>query len=223
MAGRTKKPLGRREKALETRRAMLRAAQKLFRTRGFAGTTMQAIAKLSGVAVQTVYFTFGNKVAILHEAFGAAIVGVDGWDPRIVAEVERDTKRAFANHHVWYPAFEAAETPAKALAIFVDASLELLPRISPLVLAMAEAAAADTDARRQLELAEQRRVEGYELVAEVLAKRGGLKRGVTARRATDILLALVSAELFRTLSARGWTTAACRRFYLDVLGSELLR
>jgi AcrR family transcriptional regulator len=223
MARPSKTPVGRREKALATRRSMLRAAQKLFRERGFVGTTMQAIANEAGVAVQTVYFTFNNKVAILHEAFGAAVIGVDRWDPRIVAEVEKDTKRAFADYHAWFPAFEAAATPAEALAIFVDATLELLPRVAPLVPAMREAATADAVARKQLEIAERRRVEGYELVAEVLAKRGGLKRGVGTRRATDILLALVSADVFRSLTARGWTTSACRRFYLDVLGSELLR
>jgi hypothetical protein len=72
---------------------------------------------------------------------------------------------------------------------------------------MAEAAAADATARRNFEL----------------DTRGWLKRGLGVRRGTDILLAVASADVFRLLSGRGWTTRECRRFFLDVLRSQLVR
>jgi len=49
-------PLGRREKALVTRRRMLKAAYELFCEHGYATTTMDLIAKRADVAVQTLYF-----------------------------------------------------------------------------------------------------------------------------------------------------------------------
>src|SRR5262245_6712996 len=75
-------PSGRKEKALATRRRMLKAAYDAFCERGYAATTMNDIATRADVAVQTLYFTFHTKGAILEESVGAAIIGFDRWDPR---------------------------------------------------------------------------------------------------------------------------------------------
>src|SRR5579871_244008 len=55
----------RREQAGATRLAIVRAARQLFAQRGYAATTIEAIAAATGVAVQTVYATLGSKRAIL--------------------------------------------------------------------------------------------------------------------------------------------------------------
>src|SRR2546428_14162793 len=47
------------------RRAIAAAARKLFRVRGYARTTIEAIAQEAGHAVPTVYFHFGTKAAIV--------------------------------------------------------------------------------------------------------------------------------------------------------------
>jgi len=54
---------------------MVEAAYRLTSTRGYMETTMAAIAAEVGVAVQTVYFTFHNKPALLRAAFEFAIKG----------------------------------------------------------------------------------------------------------------------------------------------------
>src|SRR5688572_22206800 len=112
---------------------MLRAAGELFRARGYAATTMELIAERASVAVQTLYFTFHTKAAILEETVGASIIGFDDWDPRLEALVNAGPRNAFAEVHPWFSAFERARSQRAALAIFVDASVGILSRVAPLV------------------------------------------------------------------------------------------
>jgi AcrR family transcriptional regulator len=199
---------------------MLRAAYELFCDRGYVGTTMSAIAERAGMAVQTLYFTFNTKSALLEEAFGAAVVGFEHWEPRVVDAVSAGTPRDMIEVHPWYPEFRDAPTAAAALAVFVDASLPILERVGPLLIAMT--AAGDPDVTTVAEIAERRRVEGYAFVAEDLAERQGWRRGMTPQRATDILLCILSAETHTFLtSRRGWSQDACREWFLDVLCQQL--
>jgi AcrR family transcriptional regulator len=55
-----------------TREAVLRAAQALFETRGFAATTMDEIAAEAGVAKGAVYHHFASKEALFEAVFEAA-------------------------------------------------------------------------------------------------------------------------------------------------------
>jgi AcrR family transcriptional regulator len=216
-------PKGRREKALATRRRMLRAARDLFCERGFAGTTMELVAERAGVAVQTLYFTFHSKSALLEEAVGAAIMGFERWDPRVEADVSEDPRKAFAQHHAWFPKFLKAKTQVAALSVFVDAALEILERTAALALVLSSAAASDPELKAVAELGERRRVEGFALAAESIAKRGTLRRGVSVRRATDVMLTLLSAETYQHLCVRrGWSAADCRKWLVEVLTQQLL-
>jgi len=202
---------------------MLSAAYELFCTRGYAGTTMSLIADRARVAVQTLYFTFHTKGAIIAEVLGACILGFDRWDPRVEAAIATDPAKAFAEFHPWFPDFERAETQAEALSVFIAASVDILERVGPLALVMVAAAASDEQVRRVVDLGEQRRVEGFTVVAKKLASRGKLRRGVTLRRATDILLTILSAETHQQLAARrNWSSTECRRWFQDVLEQQLL-
>jgi AcrR family transcriptional regulator len=222
VTARTKpRPVSRRDKALATRRRMLRAAYELFCSQGYPATTMDLIADAAGVAVQTLYFTFHTKATILEETIGAAIMGFELWDPRVHIAVQSDPRKAFQELHPWFAAVQAAETPAQALAVFVEAAAEILSRVGPLVFAMAAASASDPWFKTAGEVAEHRRLLAYQLVVELLAKRG-LRRGVTVKRGTDILLAILSGETYLHLARRGWSKAACRAWYFDVLSQQLL-
>src|SRR4051794_2670222 len=97
---------GRKERALATRRGMLRAAYELFCERGYTSTTMGHIAARANVAVQTLYFTFHTKGVILEEAVGAAILGFDIWDPRARPVITNDPRAALEQFHPWFPAFD---------------------------------------------------------------------------------------------------------------------
>lgn len=75
----------REERAARTRSAVLAAATRLFRERGWAPTGMRDIAHAAGVAVETVYASFPSKVDLLVTALEEALVG----DPTAVPLTQR--------------------------------------------------------------------------------------------------------------------------------------
>jgi AcrR family transcriptional regulator len=199
---------------------MLRAAYRLFCARGYAATTIEAIAAEAGVAVQTVYFTFHTKSTVLAETVGAAVTGFDFWtgapaEPFDVVAVQHELLD-------WMADFHAAPDACAALAIYVHNGTEVLARIAPLTAAM-HAAAGDRDSARVIEVAERRRVATFRDAVEVLAaKPGGLRPGLSRRRAADILLALFSADLYRALVDRGWSPDECEDYLGRLLAEQLL-
>jgi len=207
-------------RALATRRRMVQAAYGLFCTHGYAGTTISAVAKQAGVAVPTVYYTFGTKAALLDETLGAAIVGFDLWrqpppEPIDITEL--------LPWHSWWAQFEAAPTPAGALDIFVTHGIQILQRVGPLIAAL-HGAAGDSEAAEVARTAEERRVDSYREAIRLLARKpGGLRRGMSVARATDIVVALFSAELYQALAdRRGWSHPLCLEFFREILTTQLL-
>ena len=67
-------------------------------------------------------------------------------------------------------------------------------------------------------------METYGVVMAIIAKKkGGLRSGVTVKRGTDILLTLLSGDVWHALtSSRGWSTKDARHFLLDALAHALL-
>lgn len=198
----------RRERTLATRRRMVGAAYRLFCENGYVATTMEAIAREAHVAVPTLYFTFRTKGAILGEALGAAVMGTD--------------EPLGPEGAPWYHAFEAEPDPRRALKILVENSTPILCRVGAL-LAATYAAAGDPEVASVHALGERRRHDGYRAVVQILARKGGLRRGLTVARATDILLVLLGPQLFDALAnGRGWSVAECDRWIVEVLSQQLL-
>src|SRR5258706_15698187 len=56
---------------------ILDAAQKLFAERGYAASTIESIASAAGVAVDTVYATFGSKREVLKSLLDVRVGGDD--------------------------------------------------------------------------------------------------------------------------------------------------
>ena len=220
-----KPPNARQVKAAQTRRRMLAAAYDQFCEHGYRATTMDAIAEQAGVAVQTLYFTFHTKGAILGEVLGAAVIGFHLWVPPR-EPVDAAAPETLGMFHGWFASFQAEPDARRALATFVDAGVDILERTAPLVAAM-QAAAGDPEAPAVLRLGEQRRAETFGALCSILAKKGpakkgGLRRGVTVARATDIFLTIFSDQTYQSLTARGWSPAACRRWFVEVLTHQLL-
>ena len=210
----------RAERALATRRRMVKAAYQLFCRHGYLGTTINAVATEAGVAVPTVYYTFGTKAALLAESLGAAIVGFDRWrepPPEPIDVVQ------MLPWHEWWAEFAAAPTSADALDVFISHGVGILQRVGPLVAAM-HGASGDADAAAVTATAEERRVDSYREAVRVIAgKPGGLRRGLSLTKATDIVVVLFSAELYQALAVgRGWPHSQCVHFFRLTLTAQLL-
>ena len=67
----------RREQARVTRLVVVEAARRLFLERGFAATTVPAVAAEAAVSVQTVYKVFGTKARLAKAVFDVSMAGDD--------------------------------------------------------------------------------------------------------------------------------------------------
>ena len=170
-------PSTRTDRALVTRRRMVRAAYDLFCERGYLGTTISEVARLAGVAVPTIYYTFGTKVVLLEESLGAAILGFDRWrEP----PADLDAAELLPWHH-WWAEFDEATTSGEAFDVFFTHGVGILQRVAPLVAAL-HGAAGDPEAAEVIRISEQRRVGAYrEAVGVMAAKPGGLRPGLSRR------------------------------------------
>ena len=108
----TVKPRAARTRA--TRRRIVDAAAELFVERGYGVTTLEQIAARAGVAVQTVYFHFGNKRTVLKEAVDVAAVG----DDEPVALLERP----------WLDELRAEPDPRRVVELWVATSTAIYTR-----------------------------------------------------------------------------------------------
>src|SRR5688572_15422015 len=97
----------RRAQAAATRRDILEAARRLFAERGYAATTMEAVAAEAGVALKTVYVAFETKSGLLRALWNHLLRGgrdevpiaQQEWYRDVLGEPdpERQVRRAFAH------------------------------------------------------------------------------------------------------------------------------
>jgi AcrR family transcriptional regulator len=114
------KPTSKRaQKAGQTRQRILQAARELFVERGYGATTLQEVADRAGVAVQTIYYVFSNKPALLKELVDVTIAG----DDEPVATMDRP----------WFRDALAAGTADAQLRAHVSGTREILERLAPIV------------------------------------------------------------------------------------------
>jgi AcrR family transcriptional regulator len=184
--------LSRRQRAEATQRRIAKAAYALFCEQGYAGTTMAQIAEASGVAVQTVYFTFHTKPALLSRAYEVAVGGEE--EPLIPQQ------------QPWHAEMTAAPDIINALRAFVAGSGEILRRVTPLYFAARVAADADAEAARVMAFNESGRAAGYRQDLELLRTKAELRPGLSLERATDLLLLFVGMDVYHALvDGRGWS------------------
>ncbi|MBL1080184.1 TetR/AcrR family transcriptional regulator [Nocardia sp. 2] len=195
-------------KTTANRVKMLAAARELFTTRGYTPTTMKAIAEQAGMAVQTLYFTFATKRAILSELLDVEIAG----DAEPIATMDRP----------WFAAAVAAP-PAEQIRLQVDAAATIFARVSPLLEVIRSAAATDPELAELWETnIAQRHLVQFRL-AEALAAKTPLREGITAARAADIALATLAPETYRLLvTERGWSAAEWASWATRALTLQLL-
>ena len=149
----------RQDQARQTRRAILAAAGRLFVEPGYAATPLTAIAAEAGVAIQTVYATFGSKRQLLSELVDVTIAGDD--------EAVSLPERSFVDE------IRALADPRAKLERYARHLTETHARQAAVMIALAGAATADPDAAAiwQKNLDDRRR--GMVMFATELARQAG--------------------------------------------------
>jgi AcrR family transcriptional regulator len=187
----------RAERAAATRRKVLHAAVPLFVERGYLETTVAALAAAAGVAVQTLYLSFGGKAAVLEAA------------------LDRDRPTG------WSAEAAAAPDGPSALARHVTATAADVARRHPLT-AVLRAAAADPEPAALLAAERAAALARHAAAVDELAERPGFTVQVSLQRATESMAALLAPETYELLVAgQGWTVPDWSEWAVRHLSAEL--
>lgn len=171
-----------------TRTRVLDAAAKLFVSNGYTGTTMAAIAKEAGVAMQSVYSAGNSKADLLHEAVQLAVAG--------------DDQQVLIHERPMMTRVAAEPDPVEQVRMFTAAIIEIHRRSAPIQRAQIEAGAVDPIVRARAEDAHRGRLATITEIVGMIP-RDHLRHSV--EDCADVLWTLASPESFDLLQrVRGW-------------------
>lgn len=188
---RTKGRTTKADQARATRGKIVKAATRLFLTDGFVTTTMAAIAKEAGVAVQTLYLSFGNKTAILQASFDQALRG--------------DIEEVDLTEQAWFNQVLSDPSGPAALRLFCERSAEVMGRAAPLFDVM-RSASADPEVGDILARNKKLRYDGFRLIVEAIASREGFAPDLSVDDAHAILYTVLSEDgLLLMVTEHGWS------------------
>jgi len=189
----------RREQASQTRMRILDAAQRLFTDRGYAPTTMEAIASEAGVATDTVYASFRNKSGLLRNLLEVRV----GGDDSPVALLDREGPRKV----------RAQETQKRQVAAFASDLADILRGAAAVDPEIASLRAHMQGAR----YANQREFVSW------LEEKGPLRGGMAAEEAAGIVWTLASPEVHGLLRRdRAWSQERYVAWLAETLSRTLL-
>ncbi|GAA3666531.1 TetR/AcrR family transcriptional regulator [Nonomuraea antimicrobica] len=196
-------------KARETRAKILKAAGELFVRDGYGATNLQDVAELAGVAVQTIYFVFGNKRTLLKELVDVTVAG----DDEPVATMERD----------WFKEAMAARTAAEHLRAHVRGTRAVLARVAPIAKVLDTAVAMDPEVAALWPRDTDPRHVVQSAAAGSLMAKPGARQDVSPEVAADVLYGLLSPELYLLLvRERGWSQERFEEWACRTLAAQLL-
>jgi AcrR family transcriptional regulator len=199
-ASRSRNQAARAERARATRARIVEAAGPLLVRDGYLDTTMAGIARAAGVAVQTLYLSFGSKAAVLE-----AVLEIGAED----------------HPSGWLEQLRAAPDGVAALARFATLTARSVERRHPLDAVLA-AAAADPEPAELLDRARRARLARHALAVDELAERPGFTHRMSLQRATDVVATLLSPETYGLLVVgQGWTTPDWAEWAVRHLAADL--
>jgi AcrR family transcriptional regulator len=200
----------RQQQAAVTRQAILDAAQVLFERDGYVATTMEAIAGEAGVALKTVYGAFVTKSGLLRALWDMLLKG--------------DVSDAPVAERPWYREMLDEPDAERQLRLNARNARVVKTRIGPLLRVIRSAAVVDTESAALWDLIQSDFYANQRVLVEIIHGRGGLRAGLDATHATDILWTLNHPDLWLLLvGQRGWTPARFEQWFGDTACSQLLR
>jgi AcrR family transcriptional regulator len=201
----------RQEQAAQTRRDIVATAHTLFVERGYAGTTLAAVAEAAGVVVETIYRSFDGKAGLFKAVVEAAVAG--GAERAEVDPEQRSAIRAVI----------AETNPRRQLELYAATQPGIHARTAPLLRVLAEATPTSPILGELAQELERQRLDGMGRFAGLLADRGVLRPDLTVDEARDVLWTLNSQAVYDQLVVeRGWTPDRYRDWLADTLSWALL-
>ncbi len=201
----------RQAQAAQTRQDILTAAHQLFLERGYAGTTLAAIAQAAEVVVETIYRAYGSKAELFKAVVRAAVAG-----GAARAQVPVEQRPAIA-------AVIAETDPHRQLELYAATQPGIHARAGPLLRVLTGAAAADPELAELWTQIEDERHTGMARFAQVLVDRGVLRPELSMEEARDLLWTLNALAIHDLLVLRcGWSPERYRDWLAGALARELL-
>jgi AcrR family transcriptional regulator len=194
----------RQAQARLTQARILEAATQAFRTHGYTGTTVAAVAEAAGVSVAAVELAFPTKPDLLKAAIDVAIAG----DDEPIPVLQRP----------WAASARAAPDATAFLDAVATTLVPAAERSDALVLTALEGARGDD---RLVPLAEQLRAQRAVTAAwivDALTAKAPLRAGLDRSEAIDIVWLLMDPAVYdRLTTARHWSPDRFGRFFADAL------
>lgn len=200
----------REQRAQQTRKAILDAAERLFIADGYVRTRLPDVAAEAGVSLATVKLVFGTKTNLLLDLWHRTLAG--GVDDQIPV-ADRD----------WSRKQYEIDDPVEKLRIAAANGVMVKQRIATLFQVIETAGVVDP------EIAELWSRMGSEFYANVrrlvedLRKRGQLRPGLSVGQATDVMWTLNHPRTYLLLvHERGWSPKRYQKWLAEAMERELL-
>ncbi len=184
---------GRAEQAAANRRRVLAAAHRVLVERGYANTTINAIAAEAGVSRELIYKAFAGKAELVKRLYDIQLAGDDQPRP-LNARPEWESMMA--------------EQSATALLLRYGTIVRgLYERLGPLLgVLLLAARSGEPDLKTFGDETDQQRLVGAGRIVDAVVERDGLRTGLDRARATDVVWTLNSPDVYQLLRVtRGWS------------------
>jgi AcrR family transcriptional regulator len=199
----------RQAQAAETRRVILAAAQTLFERDGYVPTTMEAIAAEAGVALKTVYSAFTSKSGLLRALWDFLLKG--------------DADDAPVAERTWYRAMLDEPDPVRQVELVAHNSRVVKERIGRLLGVIRDAATVDPDGAALWRLIQSDFYENQRVVVDAIQRHGGLRAGLDAAVAADILWTLNHPDIWLLLvGERQWSAEQFESWFAATVSEQLI-
>jgi AcrR family transcriptional regulator len=199
----------RRLRAEEGRERALAAAARLFAERGYAETTLEAIAGEAEMAVATLYAAFQSKRGLLSALIRRLVSGQPGGVPLLETAAAR--------------AVIAESDPRRVLALFAADVTRVQERVGPIYQVMKSAARTEPEVADLLVRLQDYRYTNIATLPGRLAELGALRPGLAVDEAARTIWALASPEVRHMLvTFAGWSVDHYRRWLEETLAAALL-
>jgi AcrR family transcriptional regulator len=194
----------RQRQAEETRRRILAAAHEVFASRGYAETTLEAIAEKALVSPKTIAAVFGSKRALL-----AAVINPEAFSTPVKLLIEE---------------LRATVDPSRQVSLVAQITRQAYEPLASSLELLRTAGAVAPELADLAQQIEARRRENQARLIVSLREQGTLTPFLSFEEATDVLWALTSYDLYRMLvMEQSWEPARYETWLEQLLIEQLLQ